>query len=238
MTQIANMEIEKTQTMAMAAKEIATNTGTAEGEKFREKVLALAGSEVKTCIQCGTCSASCPTAHLMDAPIRKLVKLVLEGEKEEALSSRSIWLCTSCLLCTVRCPRNIRPMAVVAALKTIYEEEGMRCRDSVFEEIFARQIRDYGRISELLLSAEYMIRSPSSAAQIMAFGAELVPKGKIELSFNAAKGERIEGTEEVRRIFKVLGDEGEAEATQAGGAEMAEAAKKAAESEDETGGPI
>ena len=184
-------------------------TTTPEGEEFREKVLALAGDEVKTCIQCGTCSASCPTASLMDVPIRKLVRLVLEGEKERALSSRSIWLCTSCLLCTVRCPRSIRPMAVVAALKSIYEEEeGMRCKDSVFEGIFARQIRDYGRISEFLLSAEYMIRSPSSAAQIMAFGAELIPKGKIELSFEAARGERIEGTEEMRRIFELLGDEG------------------------------
>ena len=183
------------------------STMTPEEEIFRDRVLKLAGDEVKTCIQCGTCSASCPTASLMDVPIRKLVKLVLEGEKERALSSRSIWLCTSCLLCTVRCPRSIRPMAVVAALKTIYEEEGLKCRDSVFEGIFGRQIRDYGRISEVLLSAEYMIRNPSSALQIMAFGAELVPKGKIELSFEAARGERIEGTEEVRRIFELLGDD-------------------------------
>jgi heterodisulfide reductase subunit C len=234
MTQIA-----KTGNMAMAAKEIATRTRTAEGEKFRERVLALAGDEVKTCIQCGTCSASCPTAHLMDVPIRKLVKLVLEGEKEEALSSRSIWLCTSCLLCTVRCPRNIRPMAVVAALKTIYEEEGNRCKDSVFEGIFGRQIRDYGRISEFLLSAEYMIRSPGSAAQIMAFGAELVPKGKIEMSFDAARGEMIEGTEEMRRIFELLGNERKtkAEKAEAGEAEMATAAKKAVESEDEKEAP-
>lgn len=207
---------------------------TPEGEEFKEKVLALAGQEVKTCIQCGTCSASCPTASLMDVPIRKLVKLVLEGEKKEALLSRSIWLCTSCLLCTVRCPRKIRPMAVVAALKSIYEEEGMKCKDSVFEGIFARQIRNYGRISEVLLSAEYMIRSPSSAVQIMAFGAELVPKGKIELSFEAARGERIEGAEEIKRIFEVLGDEERAEAEKAEAAEAAEAeeAKKAEKAED------
>ncbi len=193
--------------MKTETTEDTTSTMTPEEEMFRDRVLKLAGDEVKTCIQCGTCSASCPTAPLMDVPIRKLVKLVLEGEKERALSSRSIWLCTSCLLCTVRCPRSIRPMAVVAALKTIYEEEGLKCRDSVFEGIFGRQIRDYGRISEVLLSAEYMIRNPSSALQIMAFGAELVPKGKIELSFEAARGERIEGTKEVRRIFELLGDD-------------------------------
>ncbi len=201
-------------------------TATAEGEVFREKVLALAGEVVLTCIQCGTCSASCPTAHMMDTPIRKLVKLVLEGEKEAALLSRSIWLCTSCLLCTVRCPRNIRPMAVVAALKSIYEDEGMKCKDSVFEGIFARQIRNYGRISEVLLSAEYMIRSPSSAVQIMSFGAELVPKGKIELGFEAAKGERIEGTEEMKRIFDLVGDEKRAEAEKAEAVGEAEEATK------------
>lgn len=57
----------------------ATTTMTPEGEKFRDRVIVLAGAEVKTCIQCGTCSASCPTASLMDVPIRKLVKLVLGG---------------------------------------------------------------------------------------------------------------------------------------------------------------
>ena len=171
-----------------------------EGEVFKEMVLKLAGDEVKTCIQCGTCSASCPMAHLMEDPIRKLIKFVLEGMKEEALESKTIWLCTSCLLCTVRCPRNIKPMAVVAALKQIYESEGRRCRDSVFEGIFARQIQTRGRVSEVLLSAEYLIRSPESAAQIMAFGAELVPKGKIDLDIEAEM-ERIEGLDELERIF-------------------------------------
>lgn len=171
-----------------------------EGEVFKEMVLKLAGDEVKTCIQCGTCSASCPMAHLMEDPIRKLIKFVLEGMKEEALESKTIWLCTSCLLCTVRCPRNIKPMAVVSALKQIYESEGRRCRDSVFEGIFARQIQTRGRVSEVLLSAEYLIRSPESAAQIMAFGAELVPKGKIDLDIEAEM-ERIEGLDELERIF-------------------------------------
>jgi len=171
-----------------------------EGEVFKEMVLKLAGDEVKTCIQCGTCSASCPMAHLMEDPIRKLIKFVLEGMKEEALESKTIWLCTSCLLCTVRCPRNIKPMAVVAALKQIYESEGRRCKDSVFEGIFARQVQSRGRVSEVLLSAEYLIRSPESAAQIMAFGAELVPKDKIDLDIEAEM-ERIEGLDELERIF-------------------------------------
>jgi hypothetical protein len=69
-----------------------------------------------------------------------------------------------------------------------------------------------------------MIRSPSSAVQIISFGAELIPKGKIELSFEAAMGERIEGVEEMRRIFDLAGEE-ENEAEAAEGEE--EKAKKA-----------
>ena len=54
----------------------------AKDEQFKQEVLRLAGVEVLTCIQCGTCSASCPTAHLMNPSIRMLVKLCLEGKKE------------------------------------------------------------------------------------------------------------------------------------------------------------
>jgi hypothetical protein len=53
---------------------------TAIEEDFKNEVLRLAGEEVRTCIQCGTCSASCPTAHLMKPSIRRLVKLCLEGQ--------------------------------------------------------------------------------------------------------------------------------------------------------------
>jgi hypothetical protein len=65
----------------------------------------------------------------------------------------------------------------------------------------------------------------------MAFGAELVPKGKIELSFEAARGERIEGTEEVKRIFELLGDEERAKAEKAEASESGEA-KKAGKAEE------
>ena len=170
-----------------------------EGAKFKQEVLHLAGPEVQTCIQCGTCSASCPTAHLMNPSIRKLVKFCLEGKKKEALHNDTLWLCTSCLLCTVRCPRGIRPKAVVAALKDIAEREGLRGRDASYEEFFLRQIRDYGRIAELPLTAEFLLTYPQAAVQSMQMGLELLPKGKI-----GAKVDRIKGRDEVKRIVEEL----------------------------------
>ncbi len=171
----------------------------AKDEQFKQEVLRLAGAEVLTCIQCGTCSASCPTAHLMNPSIRMLVKLCLEGKKEEALHNDTLWLCTSCLLCTVRCPRSIRPKAVVSALKDIAEREGIKSKDASYEELFLRQIRDYGRIAELPLTGEFLLVFPQGAVQSMQMGLELLPRGKIGLEI-----EKIKGRDEVKRIVEEL----------------------------------
>lgn len=171
----------------------------AKDEQFKQEVLRLAGAEVLTCIQCGTCSASCPTAHLMDPSIRMLVKLCLEGKKEEALHNDTLWLCTSCLLCTVRCPRSIRPKAVVSALKDIAEREGIKSKDASYEELFLKQIRDYGRIAELPLTGEFLLAFPQGAVQSMQMGLELLPRGKIGLDI-----EKIKGRDEVKRIVEEL----------------------------------
>ncbi|MEN3037204.1 MAG: 4Fe-4S dicluster domain-containing protein [Candidatus Methanosuratincola petrocarbonis] len=169
---------------------------------FRDEVIRLAGDEIRTCIQCGTCSSSCSTAHLMDNSIRKLIRLVLEGRKKEALASESIWLCTSCLLCTVRCPRGIRPKAVVSALRNICEREGIGSRDASFERIFIDQIRKTGRISEVLLSAAYALRNPDAAVPIMEMGIELLSRGKVSLDPGMVKG-----MDEIERIFREFENE-------------------------------
>jgi heterodisulfide reductase subunit D len=60
-----------------------------------------------TCFQCGTCSASCPAAELMDYPPRQLWQMLRLGLREEVMNSRTFWLCTQCFACQVRCPREI-----------------------------------------------------------------------------------------------------------------------------------
>ena len=177
-----------------------TVMATAKDEDFKNDVLRLAGAEVRTCIQCGTCSASCPTAHLMNPSIRKLVKLCLEGRREEALHNETLWLCTSCLLCTVRCPRGIRPKMVVSALKELADREKIESPGQSYDHLFSKQIADYGRISELPLIGEFLLSYPQGTVQSMKVGLELLPKGKITLD-----REQVRGKDEVRRIMEELG---------------------------------
>ena len=69
-----------------------------------------------------------------------------------------------------------------------------------YEDLFMRQIMDLGRISEALLSAEYLLVDPASAVQTMEMGLELLPKGKITV-----QKDMIKGTDEVKSIFAELG---------------------------------
>ncbi len=60
-----------------------------------------------TCLQCGTCSASCPAAELMDYAPRQVWQLMRLGLRDQIMNSRTFWLCTQCYACQVRCPRGI-----------------------------------------------------------------------------------------------------------------------------------
>lgn len=69
------------------------------------------------CIHCGSCTACCPTANLMTVTPQRLMRMVRLGLRDEALRSRSFWLCTSCDACTRQCPRGIHVLDTMIGLK-------------------------------------------------------------------------------------------------------------------------
>ncbi len=88
--------------------------------------LAPAGRLIKHCIQCGTCSASCPTAYAMDYTPRQVWRLLQLGFVEEVLNSQTFWLCTVCDACQVRCRRGIDIKDAMVALKEWAVQENVR----------------------------------------------------------------------------------------------------------------
>ncbi|MGQ9489487.1 MAG: 4Fe-4S dicluster domain-containing protein [Anaerolineae bacterium] len=81
--------------------------------------LTLAGQLLRTCIQCGTCTASCPSASAMDLTLRKMWRMVQLGLVEEVLRSKTMWLCSICYQCQVRCLRRIPLTETIAKLKQL-----------------------------------------------------------------------------------------------------------------------
>jgi heterodisulfide reductase subunit C len=145
----------------------------------REKLL--------TCIQCGTCTASCPTAYAMDYTPRQLWRLVQVGLRDEALHSRTFWLCTNCYSCTIRCPRGIALTETMAALKRLAIAEDVKGKEkenvSSFYRAFMQTVRRHGRNYEPELLLRYFASTnPLGLLEQAPLGLKMWLKGKMSLS--------------------------------------------------------
>jgi len=87
--------------------------------EFVGKVAQLSGQNLNLCYQCGKCSAGCPMSFAMDLLPNQVMRLVQLGLEEDIAGSKAIWLCASCLTCTVRCPKGVDISRVMEALRLI-----------------------------------------------------------------------------------------------------------------------
>jgi len=92
---------------------------------FSEKVAKAGGEKINLCIQCGTCSASCPFGRITPFRIRNLIRRAQLGFRDTVLSNKDLWLCTTCYTCAYRCPRDANPMEILIGLRSLLVEEGM-----------------------------------------------------------------------------------------------------------------
>ena len=117
------------------------------------------GDPIETCIQCGTCSGTCPAVEFMDHTPRELIGLIRSDLKDNVLASNTFWLCASCYHCTVRCPAKINITGLMYGLKryTIWKnqhQEGLI--GPQFSEAFVKTILRSGRSYEPVLAPAYI----------------------------------------------------------------------------------
>lgn len=89
-----------------------------EKASFKAKVADLSGENIDLCFQCGACSSGCPLTEKMDMLPSKIVRYVQLGE-EEVLNFETIWVCSTCFNCEVRCPRGIDVANIMEALRQL-----------------------------------------------------------------------------------------------------------------------
>jgi heterodisulfide reductase subunit C len=133
------------------------------------------------CIQCGTCTASCPAAHAMDITPRQMWRMVQMGLTDEVLRSKTMWLCSLCYQCQVRCPRDIPLTDTITRLKEMaLERHRVSSPESAaFYRAFTGIIRRYGRMREMEFMVRFFLTSnPLSALGFARMGLTLVARGK------------------------------------------------------------
>lgn len=85
----------------------------------------LGGDAIKRCFACGTCTAGCPVSRVReDFDPRKIIRMILLGQKEKVLSSDTIWYCSLCNTCSFVCPQDVRFSQAMVILRQMAMEGG------------------------------------------------------------------------------------------------------------------
>lgn len=176
-------------------------TQTELSQVFLDRIYGLPeGEKVKLCLQCGTCSGSCPTSAYMDYTPREIIASLRAGMLDRVLKSNTMWMCTSCYSCTVRCPAGIRFTDVMYELKRLaiaYHLHSRFARAPALSRAFMSVVGRYGRSAE----AELMVRlnlatNPLELLRLAPMGVKLLARGRMPIL-----PERIEGRESLRRML-------------------------------------
>jgi len=169
---------------------------------FVEEVAATPGGEnICACIQCGICTGSCPVAGEMEYPPRKIIALIRIGMRNEVLSSSSMWHCLSCYMCTVRCPRGVKPTELAPALESLANQYGFtirRTRTPAMYRSFVSSIKGNGRVHEFGMLFKYYLNTNLLAPmKLLPVALGLLRHGRLPL-----KPHRVEGREDLAKIIQ------------------------------------
>ncbi len=86
------------------------------------------------CVQCGTCTGSCPAALTSKLNVRKSMHKITVSNDIVIPPDSELWSCTTCSTCKNRCPRGISPLDVMIDLRSSMVEKGAipsRIRDAL-----------------------------------------------------------------------------------------------------------
>lgn len=153
------------------------------------------GDKIKGCIQCGTCSGSCPLSYLMDITPRELIALFRAGDIDSIINSRTIWVCASCYSCQSRCPASIKVTDIIYSLKRmamnrkVYPE---KFPVHSLSDSFINSMKSFGRLNEPRLMMYYFIKTGIwKAFSFIPLGLKMASKHRLE--YKASKIKDLSG---------------------------------------------
>ncbi len=182
--------------------------GSSLSEELLEHVHELPqGKSIDKCIQCGTCSGSCPTSGVMEYGPREIIAALRAGMLDRVLRSNTVWLCASCYSCAVRCPAKIPFTDVMYELKRLGVKHGIyprRDTNAVMSKVFTQVVSKYGRNAESELAAKYFLGT-NPLRMIAQTGLVMKLLTRHRLNFTPHK---IKGIDGLRKMIAATQDNG------------------------------
>lgn len=134
----------------MSAKTLQYDT--AGAQSLLDEVSDRSGQNLLACYQCRKCAAGCPVGEETGVTPDRLVRMVVLGERDEALNNLLVWKCVACYTCGTRCPNNIQTARITETLKQMSKAahlEPLTPKVADFHSSFMKATEHLGRFNEM-----------------------------------------------------------------------------------------
>jgi len=172
------------------------------------------GQNLSACYQCRRCAAGCPVAEETGylTPDR-LIRSIMLGDRDQALSNELVWRCVSCYTCGTRCPNGIQSARITETLKKISKEEHrepLRYKVAHFHDSFVKSGVRWGRVNEVGFMGSYEMKNALRNATRLEFKDiydELVYQSRFAMAMMKLKRMHFgflsaKGRDEIKRLAK------------------------------------
>lgn len=179
-----------------------------------EEVMQRSKQNLLACYQCRRCAAGCPVGEETGyvTPDR-LIRMIVLGDREKALSNELVWKCVSCYTCGTRCPNDIQTARITETIKKMAKENHLTPlshKVSHFHDAFVNAGVRWGRVNEIEFINSYEIKNAVSDLKQFKFksiynemvtqsklGVGMLKKKRLHFGFQSAKGR-----DEIKQLYK------------------------------------
>ncbi len=181
---------------------------------FLQEVMERSGQMLTACYQCRRCAAGCTVGDETGCfTPNLLIRTVMLGDRETALSNPLVWKCVSCYTCGTRCPNDIQTARITETLKKMAKEEHvepMMPKVKEFHDAFVESGVRWGRVNEVEFMGIYESKAALREAKVKNYDAIVEEiKAQARLGLTMFKKKRMHtgflmasGRREIKALYK------------------------------------
>lgn len=133
-----------------------------------QEIMERSQQNLLACYQCRRCAAGCPVGEEAGVTPDRLIRMILLGDREEAMNNLLVWKCLSCFTCGARCPNNIQTARINETLKQMAKEshaEPLLPKVAAFHNAFIKATSHFGRFNEMEFMGLYEMENTVGAVK-------------------------------------------------------------------------